>query len=180
MEELVVIEDRPWAFMFENALKHGELRTAASKLASRLKGYKTPAGDKIKPRTIKLADGSTAKGYHRSDFEEAWKRWLPASPPPTVTNVTNVTFPGEKGDVEGTGCVEGDVTGQGNVTDFPSKVTTVTTVTTNQGEGEDSGETDEYAALDCWRRHVADHSNGRSMMRGLTLARSSIRATGSG
>jgi uncharacterized protein DUF3631 len=65
-------KDGPWALMFEDALKHDKLQTAASKLARMLKEYK------IKPRIVKLADETTAKGYHRRDFEAVWKRYLPA------------------------------------------------------------------------------------------------------
>jgi Protein of unknown function (DUF3631) len=119
LEDLVAIEDRPWAFMFDEALKHNNLRIAAAKLAARLKGYKTPNGEPIKSRTIKLSDGGTAKGYHRSDFLEAWSRYLPL-PQTNVTNVTIVTHDGKKGDVES------NVTGQVNVTDLPREVTTVT------------------------------------------------------
>jgi len=37
---------------------------------------------KISPRTIKLADASTAKGYHRAMFDEAFARYLPQPPVP--------------------------------------------------------------------------------------------------
>jgi len=45
----------------------------------------------ILPRTIKFPDGSTAKGYHREDFQEAFERYLPESPLP---NRNPVTMPG--------------------------------------------------------------------------------------
>jgi Protein of unknown function (DUF3631). len=85
LEALVVIEDGPWALMFEDSLKHDRLQTAASKLARILKEHK------IKPRTVKLADETTAKGYHRRDFEAAWKRYLPTSSPLSGEAVTAVT-----------------------------------------------------------------------------------------
>jgi Protein of unknown function (DUF3631) len=93
VERLVAIEEGPWALMFEDALKHDKLSTAAARLAKLLKPYK------IKPRTIKLDNEATAKGYHRSDFESDWKRYLPASPslsPEAVTSVTTVTCEGKK------------------------------------------------------------------------------------
>jgi hypothetical protein len=93
LEALVVIEGGPWAFMFEDALKHDKFQTAASKLARKLEPYK------IKPRTVKVADGATAKGYHRADFEAVWKRYLPTFHPASgnaVTTVTAVTYEGKK------------------------------------------------------------------------------------
>jgi hypothetical protein len=50
-------------------------------------------GERLGPRTIKLRDGSTAKGYLREWFVDAWERWtpsrstdaLPASPASPVT-----------------------------------------------------------------------------------------------
>jgi putative DNA primase/helicase len=43
---------------------------------------------KISPRTIKLADASTAKGYHRAMFDEAFARYLPQPPVPKRHPVT--------------------------------------------------------------------------------------------
>jgi hypothetical protein len=140
LEDLVAIEDGPWAFMFEDALKHDKLRIAAAKLAGKLKGYKNPDNEKIKPRTVKLADGTTAKGYHRREFERAWKLYSTASPISgiNVTNVTNVTNEGKKVTTSQK-VTTNDVTGANDVTG-PSlvktpKVTTVTTVTTNPDIG---------------------------------------------
>jgi hypothetical protein len=79
LEALTSIEDEPWALMFEDALKHGNLQTAAAKLARLLKEYKTPEGKKLKPHTIRVGD-ETPKGFYRSDFELEWKRYLPPSP----------------------------------------------------------------------------------------------------
>jgi hypothetical protein len=42
----------------------------------------------IAPRTIKLPDGTTAKGYHREMFNEAFARYLPPSPSPNRNPVT--------------------------------------------------------------------------------------------
>jgi hypothetical protein len=132
VERLVAIEEGPWALMFEDALKHDKLSTAAARLAKLLKHYK------IKPRTIKLDNGVTAKGYHRSDFESDWKRYLPASPslsPEAVTTVTTVTCEGQKV------TASQKVTGlqDGGVTQIPlvegQRVTAVTAVTALQGKG---------------------------------------------
>lgn len=42
----------------------------------------------ISPRTIKLPDGNTAKGYHREMFDEAFERYLTQSPFPKRNPVT--------------------------------------------------------------------------------------------
>jgi hypothetical protein len=112
---LVDMEDGPWASMFEDALKHDKLQTAASKLARILKSYKRTDGEKIKPRPIKL-DGETVRGFCRDDFEAAWRHWLP--PSPSVTSVTSVTHEGKT------------VTLKKKVT--PGSVTELTGVTLNQ------------------------------------------------
>jgi hypothetical protein len=74
LDALVAIEDGPWASMFEDALKHDKLNSAASRLARLLKGYK------IKPCKIRIGD-ETAKGYYRSQFLWCWERLLPPSSP---------------------------------------------------------------------------------------------------
>jgi hypothetical protein len=158
LEALVAIEDRPWAFMFDEALKHNNLRIAAAKLSAKLKGYKTPGGEAIKSRTIKLANGDTAKGYHRSDFLEEWRRYL-TLPKINVTNVTNVTHERKTDDIESQGYVESDVTGQDNVTDLPSKVTTVTMVTSLQREQKEASwgeqEARQMKADELWQKILA-------------------------
>lgn len=35
----------------------------------------------IRPRSIRLDDGTTPKGYHREQFEDAWNRHLTPDPP---------------------------------------------------------------------------------------------------
>jgi hypothetical protein len=92
LDALVAIEDgSPWAKWWSDALKHGQVQIAASSLARKVKRYK------IKPRTIKIEGcEETAKGYHRSDFESAWKRYLLPPPRQAVTAVTAVTHEGKK------------------------------------------------------------------------------------
>jgi hypothetical protein len=112
--ELVEIEGGPWALMFEDAVKFDRMKSAASKLAKLLRPYK------IEPRTIKLASGSTAKGYHRADFEEAWQRHLTI---PGVTEVPNQS-----------------VTPEANVTENTREGYEVTTVTSSRDtSGPESG-----------------------------------------
>jgi hypothetical protein len=70
---LVAIEEAPWG-----DLRGHPLNTRG--LARMLKRYD------IRPRTIRLDDGSTPKGYLREQFEDLWHRYLPnagdVAPPP--------------------------------------------------------------------------------------------------
>ena len=61
------LEGRPWA-------EWGKQRKPLSKnqLARLLKEFEIQSG------SIRLGDGSTAKGYYRESFVEAWERYLPA------------------------------------------------------------------------------------------------------
>jgi putative DNA primase/helicase len=69
VKALIEMEGQPWAEFG----KHAKAITA-NQLARQLKKFK------VAPRTIKLEDGTTAKGYHREDFCEAFDRFLPVSP----------------------------------------------------------------------------------------------------
>ena len=130
LEALVTIEDGPWAFMFEDALKHDRLQTAASKLAKKLNKYKTPDGEPIRPRLIKMSGGNVGRGYLRDDFLSAWDKYLPA-PTPThqkaVTSVTSVTYEGKNGNAS-----EALPKGQ-PLPDLAGEVTEVTEVTPSRG-----------------------------------------------
>ena len=99
LEELAARDEGPWAFMFEDALKHDKLNSAGAKLARMLSKYKTPDGEPIKPRPMRLADGSVSKGYYKDDFKAAWERYLPflslSIPQNVVTEVTAVTHEGK-------------------------------------------------------------------------------------
>jgi hypothetical protein len=53
-------------------------------LAARLRAYE------IKPKTVRIGD-STPRGYARSDFVDAWARYLGASPPESATSKTSAT-----------------------------------------------------------------------------------------
>lgn len=84
LERLVAIEDdRPWPLWWAKEVSLSNLKSPAARLARLLKPYK------IKPHTIWLPDGTSVKGYARSDFEEAWRRNLPQSLE-LVRNVRNV------------------------------------------------------------------------------------------
>jgi Protein of unknown function (DUF3631) len=68
-KHLAEIEEGPWGPRFGRDF-------GARDLAKLLK----PFG--IRPRTIRLDDGTTPKGYHRSDFADAWERYLPSREKP--------------------------------------------------------------------------------------------------
>jgi hypothetical protein len=82
LEELIRRDDGPWALMFEDALKHDKLNSAASRLARMLKPYK------IKTHTIRLTETETGRGYYRSDFAKSWELYLTASTSPPREGIT--------------------------------------------------------------------------------------------
>jgi len=89
LERLVgIADDAPWAYWFEDALKHSRLDSAASKLARELKRYK------IKPEKIRFGS-ETLKGYWRASFRHAWEHYLPL-PEIRATGATNPSFTSEK------------------------------------------------------------------------------------
>ena len=63
---LGLLEDRPWRNWGKDRPKPG---FNPRDLARLLRPYG------IRPKTIRVANGSTAKGYHRSQFEDAWRRY---------------------------------------------------------------------------------------------------------
>jgi putative DNA primase/helicase len=82
------LEDRPWP-------EWGRSQKPLSKrgLAKLLR----PFG--VRPKTIKLLDGSTAKGYVREDLKESWSRYLPqdggapnVTPSPSSNDAGNSGF----------------------------------------------------------------------------------------
>jgi hypothetical protein len=74
IESLAGEPDTPWVEWWN--YKDGKPeRGAERKLAGVLKRYA------IRPRSIRFAGGEFAKGYMREWFEEAWRRYLPASDP---------------------------------------------------------------------------------------------------
>jgi hypothetical protein len=77
VQALNAIEESPWPNLDRRGLD-------TSKLAQLLDAYK------INPRTIRLEEGNTAKGYDRAWFADAWERYVPASP--GVSAVTAVTM----------------------------------------------------------------------------------------
>jgi hypothetical protein len=70
VKALVELEtENPWAIWWEQDVSKNNTRAAGTKLAHRLGRFA------IHAHTIKLADGSTAKGFLRTDFEDAWSRY---------------------------------------------------------------------------------------------------------
>jgi hypothetical protein len=91
LEELIEMEsDAPWAIWWEADVKAGRLRGPAMRVASMLKGYRinVSSPESIKPRVIKMPDGSTPRGYLRADFQDAWRRYCPLFPPEVATVAT--------------------------------------------------------------------------------------------
>jgi Protein of unknown function (DUF3631) len=73
-DKLAEFEESPWA-------EFGKPPKAItpSGIARLLKRFE------IRPRTVRLDDETTAKGYHRDQFEDLWLRYLPL---PSVSSVT--------------------------------------------------------------------------------------------
>lgn len=81
LSRLVENEEGPWGKWWGSEVEHSETpRAAAADLARHLRAFG------IKPKVIKLSDGTTARGYAREDFEASWSRYTPH-----VTDVTHVT-----------------------------------------------------------------------------------------
>jgi hypothetical protein len=80
LEKLKALEEAPWSDLRGKPLE-------SRGLARLLRPYG------IASKTVREGD-STAKGYERADFADAWARYLPAaslSPIGGVTSVTSVT-----------------------------------------------------------------------------------------
>ena len=80
LEKLIEEETgTPWAHWWENDLNKTppNIRGPAANIARLLK----PFG--IKADVMKLPDDSTARGYLRKDFEDAWNRYCPLPPKKT-------------------------------------------------------------------------------------------------
>ena len=77
--KLLAIEDAPWRDLgFRKMLDQYVL-------AEMLREYG------ISPHSIRMPNGKTPKGYYRSDFEDAWERYLP-QPESAATSATSETI----------------------------------------------------------------------------------------
>jgi hypothetical protein len=117
---LVELAEGPWARWWASAVDRvgrGEehaLDKAAASLASLLKPFRRVDNRPLKPRTVRLADGTTAKGYMAEDFADAFPRYLGVTPvtgvtplASTVTAVTPVTPPSQSNEASAV-CVRCD------------------------------------------------------------------------
>src|SRR5262249_55102044 len=90
LQDLITIQGAPWALIWADDLRCGSIAKAAAKLARMLKHYKRADGERLKPRTIRIGN-DTPRGFHRSDFEDAWNRYLPCVPEKAATVATSAT-----------------------------------------------------------------------------------------
>ena len=67
-------DDSPWAGWWGSDVDDGKTKKPAMRLAKMLSPYG------VKPKPLRLGDGVT-RGYERSDFTDAWSRYLPADDP---------------------------------------------------------------------------------------------------
>jgi hypothetical protein len=65
---LNALEESPWGEWYGKPLTSRGLAKLLDRYA-------------IKPRNVRLADGTTPKGYRRDQFDDAWDRYLPQTPP---------------------------------------------------------------------------------------------------
>jgi hypothetical protein len=85
---LVDNEEGPWARWWADDLrKDGPPRTAGADLAKKLRPFRNSDGEPITSRTIRLADGSTPRGYLAADFATAWSLYLA----PSIGDATDAT-----------------------------------------------------------------------------------------
>jgi Protein of unknown function (DUF3631) len=87
LERLHAISEAPWADIRGKPLNDAGL-------AKRLEGYG------IKPKLVRIGT-EVSRGYDRSEFYEAWKRYLPPIGAKPVTPVTDVTEAEKSGFREG-------------------------------------------------------------------------------
>jgi hypothetical protein len=83
LRELHAMDEAPWGDMRGKPITDREL-------ARLLKPYE------IKPKVVKIAS-EVSRGYYRSDFVDAWRRYLPLLHQGSVTRVTSITDPENPG-----------------------------------------------------------------------------------
>lgn len=80
---LVTNEEGPWGRFWGAELgREGPPRAAATDLARHLR----PFG--VKPKVIRVSDGTTPRGYHVDDFADAWSRYLSGGGATPATHAT--------------------------------------------------------------------------------------------
>lgn len=95
LSALHAMDERPWRH-------HGKGGLNARTISQILRPYS------IESRSVRLPDGKTPKGFHRSQFEDAFIRYLPSNNPPQRHNATT---PESIDDSENAGCATGDSCG---------------------------------------------------------------------
>jgi len=88
LASLIEEESAPFGGWWGRAIDAGDVRGPASKLRRLLDPYR------IKPKDVRFESG-VRKGYLRIDFEDAWERYVPASPPPAEPGRDNATSQGD-------------------------------------------------------------------------------------
>lgn len=86
--ELVAMEDRPWP----------EYQRGQPMTARQLAKVLEPFG--ITPKTIRLPNDTTPKGYLRVDLADAWERYLGSDSPPTPESTATAPHPFPDKDLE--------------------------------------------------------------------------------
>lgn len=105
LARLVANEEGPWGRWWGAEVgRDRPPRAAATDLAKKLRPFKKADGDPIKPRVMRLPDGTTPRGYHRDDFTSAFERYLPV-PGGDATHATPATPLAST--VAGVACVAG-------------------------------------------------------------------------
>ncbi|MCA1705853.1 MAG: DUF3631 domain-containing protein, partial [Actinobacteria bacterium] len=82
LDVLTARDDAPWAEWWGPQVRDDHTQGPAARLSKILKEFG------VKPKTIKLADSSTAKGFLRADLADAFERYLDGS-----TAVVSAPFP---------------------------------------------------------------------------------------
>lgn len=101
LDALIAMEERPWP-----TWHHGKPLSARA-LAERLRPFGVRSG------TVRLPDGSTAKGFKIEQFKEAWTRHLPSTPSGGVKSSVTTSQPSNDGGL----CQISSVTNHPLVTD---------------------------------------------------------------
>jgi hypothetical protein len=89
LDALRADDEAPW-----QSYGRGDKPLAPSGLARLLRPFE------VRPRTVRLDDGTTPKGYLRASLEDAWTRYLPPDRVPKRHNATTGMVEPETGDFE--------------------------------------------------------------------------------
>ena len=76
LNALMEMDDAPWAAWWAGDIAHDNRRGPMVKVAKMLKPFD------IVPKSVRLPDGTTPKGYMAESFADAWERYLPPDQAP--------------------------------------------------------------------------------------------------